>query len=616
MYTLWLTNHTYPQASKSIKFKSLKKLFNLSSKKYATPKLEIEKLLKNVKAGSDIFLPLKKNTDFIFTCPSSKVWEYLELTKEELNGHLLKETFPFLETIGYKQLIKDIFTEEKKSSTINFTLYNDIGEVELNFSQTIIKYGDIVIATTNQFTEFTTEEQEEENIFFENPIQGMFIAQDDIIVRKNQTFKDMELYPSEYEDSYFNGNIITQNIGNMEWIDISSKLVNKELDSHRDQITWYHPQINQKKYYLIDAIPVTFKNTECVEYLLIDFTLRRIVDNEAIEFEENIEIAENMGKFAIVSYDKKREYNWNQEMYKILEIDDLTTKISLKKHVRKEEYDNYMEWEKQFFKKPEKNMSYTDLIHVKTAKGNEKYLYGKNTSKYNPKTKKYDNLIGILQDITETINQEKDLKNNLIKQEELIEEVHDQVKNSLQIIVSLIEIDQHIRNSKEDEKPIEDAKKRIYNLATIGESFYQEENFSNINFTNFINSELNNLEDLFNIYNITIQTEIESLEITISHAIPLGLVLDELLSNSIRNAFVGKEKGNILIKFYQNPENIILEVIDDGVGLPKGLNINTCKNRSFLMLRKLIGLIDGTMINMEPEKGTSIRICIPQETGG
>ena len=47
MYTLWLTNHTYPKASKSIKFKSLKKLFNLSSKKYATPKLEIEKLLTN-----------------------------------------------------------------------------------------------------------------------------------------------------------------------------------------------------------------------------------------------------------------------------------------------------------------------------------------------------------------------------------------------------------------------------------------------------------------------------------------------------------------------------------------------------------------------------------------
>lgn len=69
------------------------------------------------------FLPLKKILILFSHALPQKVWEYLELTKEELDGHLLKETFPFLETIGYKQLIKDIFTEENPPQlTLHYTM--------------------------------------------------------------------------------------------------------------------------------------------------------------------------------------------------------------------------------------------------------------------------------------------------------------------------------------------------------------------------------------------------------------------------------------------------------------------------------------------------------------
>lgn len=616
MFTLWYTNHSYPEESKSIRFSSYNQLYNQTPKKNITLKIPFENVLNNTKSGIDILLPLKKNTDFIFTYTSSKIWKFFGITSEDLNGHILKDTLPFLEKIGYKQLMKDIYNEKKDSSNINLTVYDENSKVILNVSQSIFKLGDVVIIITNHISEFLSKEEKEEETYI-NPLQGMFISQDNVIVQKNKLFEKMEAYPGEYEDAYFNGNIITQDLDNVEWINISYNLVNNKINSYSDQIKWYHPHNSKTEYYLIDAIPITYKNTPCVEYLLIDITERNIKTNQAKEFKENLKIIEKVGKFATIQYDSNKNYLWNKEIYKILEITPKENyEIKFKDFVNNTDYENYKKWEKEFLENPKKGMEYTDLTTIKTAKGNVKYLNGHCVTKYNPQTGKYDTILGFLQDITEIINKENDLKNSLINKEELIEEVHDQVKNSLQLITSLIEIDQHIRNNRKNDEIINKVKERIYTLADIGEIFYIDENFSKINFNKFVDSNIIKLGKILNLDNIDIETHIENINITISTAIPLGIILNELLSNSIKYAFKGKEKGKIIIKFYKLNNTINLEVIDDGIGLPEGLNIKRCRNKSFVMIRKILTLINGSIKDLKPENGTKIQINIPQEEVG
>jgi PAS domain S-box-containing protein len=226
-----------------------------------------------------------------------------------------------------------------------------------------------------------------------------------------------------------------------------------------------------------------------------------------------------------------------------------------------------------------------------------------------PGTRK--SLISLI-DITDRKRAEGLLKTSLKEKELLLREIHHRVKNSLQIISSLLSL----QSSKlDDEKIIEEYKEsenRIHTIALIHESLYQSTDISKIDFKDYVEILVEDIMHSFNADTNLIKTSIEigDFELGIETAIPLGLIINELISNSLKHAFRHK-KGEITIILEKNEDLYTLTVKDNGIGLPDGFNFNNTQSLGFQLVNALVNQLDGEL-DVEIDNGTTIRIVFKE----
>lgn len=224
-------------------------------------------------------------------------------------------------------------------------------------------------------------------------------------------------------------------------------------------------------------------------------------------------------------------------------------------------------------------------------------------------------LSGILIDVTERKLAEQRLSRSLKEKELLLKEIHHRVKNNLQVVSSLLKLQ---TGYVKDERALDlliDSQNRVRSMALVHQKLYQSADFSEINFTEYLRQLSGHLINSFKADpdKIIIDINAESLNLGINHAVPCGLIVNELVSNSLKYAFPSDKKGNIRIDLQKKEDgNVMLTISDDGVGFPAGLDYRDTQSLGLQLVNTLVGQIDGT-ITMKNHVGTTFNIVFPDE---
>jgi two-component sensor histidine kinase len=171
-------------------------------------------------------------------------------------------------------------------------------------------------------------------------------------------------------------------------------------------------------------------------------------------------------------------------------------------------------------------------------------------------------------DITAQYKKEYEIRKNLHEKQTLLEEIHHRVKNNLQIISSLLNFQMKDIETERDRALFLDSQNRIKSIALIHESLYSSGNLSQIDFRQYTEKLVNRLFTIFKVdgNRIKYTIDVKNFEITIKKAIPCGLILDELITNSLKYAFPNERKGAITISLKRRDHHFCICVKDNGIG--------------------------------------------------
>jgi two-component sensor histidine kinase/Tfp pilus assembly protein PilF len=191
---------------------------------------------------------------------------------------------------------------------------------------------------------------------------------------------------------------------------------------------------------------------------------------------------------------------------------------------------------------------------------------------------------------TEIANQSKVIQTSLTEKETLLREIHHRVKNNLQIISSLLNIQSSHIDDENVLSSIKEGQSRVQAMSLIHQNLYQSEHINDVDIENYLKELVKYLSDMFTGSDKKIEVEVsaENIQFDIDTAIPLGLIVNELVSNAYKYAFANKESGKIKIGIKPiNEVDYELHVDDDGIGLPEDFNPE--KNKSLgLKLVKIL----------------------------
>ncbi|MFO7890359.1 MAG: PAS domain S-box protein [bacterium] len=220
---------------------------------------------------------------------------------------------------------------------------------------------------------------------------------------------------------------------------------------------------------------------------------------------------------------------------------------------------------------------------------------------------------GILRDMTERIRTENQIRKSLKEKEVLLKEIHHRVKNNLNVVTSLLNLQSaKLHTKKQAIEAFKESKDRIYVMAMVHEKLYQSGNFSEIDMKKYT---IPLVRNLFTIYlpaaKITYDIKIDNVKININKAIPCGLLLNELITNALKHAFKGRSKGKIIITFHQLKQGQYeIMVKDNGVGLPEDINVKKVDSLGLKLISILTEQLEGKL-SITAKNGSQFKIVFP-----
>jgi two-component sensor histidine kinase/CheY-like chemotaxis protein len=287
-------------------------------------------------------------------------------------------------------------------------------------------------------------------------------------------------------------------------------------------------------------------------------------------------------------------------------------------------------------------------------KGATDYVFKNNLTKLAPAVKR---ALTERNELAELKKSKKQLQKALKEKEMLLKEIHHRVKNNLMIISSLLELQSHYINDEKDFDFFRENKNRAYSMALIHERLYRSNNLKMIDFEDYIRKLA---VDLFGVYaidpdQIKLIFDVEDIMLDVNTAIPLGLIINELLTNSLKYAFpmnvnrgpanekfanpktVGREPeneklsslvtkdhgntdgalespsgiNNITINLIKNDDEFTLMVKDNGIGFPEGMDFKNTNSMGLELVNSLTKQIGG-IIELDNVDGTEFKITFKE----
>ncbi len=205
---------------------------------------------------------------------------------------------------------------------------------------------------------------------------------------------------------------------------------------------------------------------------------------------------------------------------------------------------------------------------------------------------------------------EKTIRSSRAEKEVMLREIHHRVKNNMQVISSLLNLQaEYILNDK-DRQVFMDNSNRLLAMSMVHDKLYKTYDLSHINFKEYVSNFINELKEIYNLNpgDIRFFLNIDSVPVAIDMAIPCGIIIYELVSNSIKHAFPGRNDNTIRIDFIHNAGDIFqLKVSDNGRGFPVDINMSSTRSFGLHLIEDLVKQLGGSL-SMNSDNGVTANI--------
>ena len=200
----------------------------------------------------------------------------------------------------------------------------------------------------------------------------------------------------------------------------------------------------------------------------------------------------------------------------------------------------------------------------------------------------------VAHDISEKKKASIEIEESLREKEVLLKEIHHRVKNNLQVISSILNLQSSFVQDEKTLEILQESRNRIRSMAIIHENLYRTEDFASIKFSNYLHNLANSLISSYRInHKIKLITDFDDVDLILDQAIPCGLLVNELITNSLKYAWKEKEEGIIKITLKQKDQWAWLEVSDNGVGLPAEFDQMKSDTLGLQLVVTLVEQLDG-----------------------
>jgi PAS domain S-box-containing protein len=216
---------------------------------------------------------------------------------------------------------------------------------------------------------------------------------------------------------------------------------------------------------------------------------------------------------------------------------------------------------------------------------------------------------GIGFDITENKKNEEKITQSLKEKDILLKEVHHRVKNNMQVISSILNLQSSYVRDSYALNLLKECQNRIKSMAFIHESLYQTKNFESVNFSEYVTTLSKNLVHTYSINTkkIKLILTLDDLFLNLDSSIPCGLIINEIISNSLKYAFPDNRDGIIFVNLKVNKNLVNIEVGDNGVGIPETVDIKNTQTLGLQLVDTLVEQLGGTL-KLNRSKGTIFSI--------
>ena len=211
------------------------------------------------------------------------------------------------------------------------------------------------------------------------------------------------------------------------------------------------------------------------------------------------------------------------------------------------------------------------------------------------------------------------IRDSLQEKEVLLREIHHRVKNNLQVISGMLELQGALVKDPSARTSLKEGRNRVMSMALIHQKLYQSEDIAQVHMDSYIQSLM---ADLFSAYGvdegkILMKIEAEAVRLNLDTAIPFGLLVSELVTNAIKYAFLADrqgEKGEVAVSFREREDgNYLLTVSDNGIGLPEGYDQDTAASLGLKLVHSLVEQLGGEVSLAEGPGTTWTIICPPYQ---
>jgi PAS domain S-box-containing protein len=202
-----------------------------------------------------------------------------------------------------------------------------------------------------------------------------------------------------------------------------------------------------------------------------------------------------------------------------------------------------------------------------------------------------------LHNITAQREHEEQMAASLREKEVLLREIHHRVKNNLQVIQSLLRMRARLLSEGEARAAMESTVQRIHAMSLAHEHLYQREDLARLSLSNYLRDLFNRVVASSSVQpnQIQLHLDIEERSLTLELAIPFGLLVNELIANSLKHAFPGGRRGTVTISVHRVDGAVRMVIADDGVGLPEHFDMNACPSMGLKLAASLSHQLGGSL---------------------
>jgi PAS domain S-box-containing protein len=259
--------------------------------------------------------------------------------------------------------------------------------------------------------------------------------------------------------------------------------------------------------------------------------------------------------------------------------------------------------------------TFQDITERKTAEESMKTISEDLDRKVLERTSDLRNInLNLTAEIGIRLDAEKELTKTVGQKEVLLREVHHRVKNNLQIIISLLNLQSRYIKDDTTRLAFLESQSRVRAMALVHEKLYQSKDLAKMDLGNYLKFLGDNLFQFLGMKGkgITLTMDIRDVFLAIDTAIPIGLMINELISNSLKYAFPEGRTGEISLAIHRQDHMLTILFKDNGVGIPDGFDWRNTQSMGFQLITALVDQLDGT-IELDQTSGTQFTIVVMEK---